>query len=209
MDTNSLGERPAEWRAALASAAAWFAEVTPYAVDRLDEPGLGEWTVRDLVGHTSRSLITIDEYLTDDAALEVDLPTAASYFAAVHDVDHAAVAERGRAAGAALGDDPVAFVAELVRRVPPRVAAAPDDARVRSPFGTMLVAEYAVTRTFELTVHTCDLLRALARPGRPPADAARSALRLLADVTAQGDRAADVLLALTGRTALPEGFTAL
>jgi hypothetical protein len=40
-------------------------------------------------------------------------------------------------------------------------------------------------------------------------DAARSALHLLAELTARDARAADVLLALTGRTALPEGFTAL
>ena len=59
---------------------------------------------------------------------------------------------------------------------------------MRTPFGTIVVAEYAVTRSFELTVHTCDLLRALGRPAEPPLAAARSALRLLADITASGDR---------------------
>ena len=207
---NSVGERPADWRSTFGSAAGWFAEVAPHAVERLDQPGLGEWTVRDLVGHTTRSMITVEDYLTDDTTGPVDVPTAAAYFAAVHDVvDHVAVAERGRAAGVALGDDPVGFVEELVRRVPPLVARAPAEARIRSPFGTMLLAEYVVTRTFELTVHTCDLLRALDRPAEPPQDAARSALRLLADLTAQGGRSAELLLALTGRTALPDGFSAL
>ena len=126
-----------------------------------------------------------------------------AYFAAVHDVvDHVAVAERGRAAGVALGDDPVGFVEELVRRVRrwspghrPRHGSGARSA-------PSLLAEYVVTRTFELTVHTCDLLRALDRPAEPPKDAARSALRLLADLTAQGGRSAELLLALTGRTAL-------
>ena len=31
--------------------------------DAWDGPGLGEWTVRDLVGHTSRSLVTVIDYL--------------------------------------------------------------------------------------------------------------------------------------------------
>jgi uncharacterized protein (TIGR03083 family) len=209
MVLNSIGETPEQWRAIFATSAAWFAEVTPYAVDRLDRPGLGEWTVRELVGHTTRSLITIAEYLTDDTAGEVDLPTAAAYYAVTRDVDHALVAERARAASAAMGEDPVAFVTELVGRVPPLVAAAPADARVRTPFGTLVVAEYAVTRTFELVVHTCDLLRALDRPADPPVAAARSALRLLADLTATGPRTADVLMALTGRSALPDGFSAI
>ena len=30
--------------------------------DAWDGPGLGEWSMRDLVGHTSRSLVTVIEY---------------------------------------------------------------------------------------------------------------------------------------------------
>jgi uncharacterized protein (TIGR03083 family) len=207
--TNSLGEQPHEWRAVFASAATWFAAVAAYAADHLDRPGLGEWTVRDLVGHTCRSLITVEDYLTDETGGEVDLETAVAYYAVTRDVDPAVVAERGRAASAALGDDPVGFVTRLVERVPALVGAAPPDARLHTPFGSILLEEYVVTRSFELTVHTCDLLRALDRPADPPVDAARSALHLLAELTARDARAADVLLALTGRTALPEGFSAL
>ena len=178
-------------------------------MDGSTHPGLGEWTVRDLVGHTSRSLITIEEYLTDETTGDVDLPTAEAYYAAARDVDHARVAERGRDAGAALGDDPIGSVADLARRVPALVAAAAHEARLHTPFGSIVLAEYAVTRTFELMVHTCDLLRALGRPADPPVDAARSALRLVAELTAANGRAGEALLALTGRTGLPEGFTAL
>ena len=209
MDVNSLGEKPSEWKATFAAAAGWFADVVPYAVDMLDQPGLGEWTVRDLVGHTTRSLITIEDYLTDKTGGDVDLDTAVAYYAVTRDVDPAVVAERGRAASAALGDDPVGFVTGLVGRVPALVEAAPPDARLHTPFGSILLAEYVVTRTFELTVHTCDLLRALGRPADPPLDAARSALHLVAELTARNVHATDVLLALTGRSALPEGFSAL
>ena len=209
MDVNSLGEKPGEWKATFAAAAGWFAEVVPYAVDDLDQPGLGEWTVRDLVGHTSRSLITVEDYLTDETGGGVDLDTAVAYYAVTRDVDPAVVAERGRAASAALGDDPVGFVTGLVDRVLALVDAAPPDARLHTPFGSILLAEYAITRTFELTVHTSDLLRALGRQPDPPLDAARSALHLVAELTARSIQAADVLLALTGRSALPEGFSAL
>ena len=33
-----------------------------------EQPGLGVWTVRDLVGHTSRALLTVDMYLATPAA---------------------------------------------------------------------------------------------------------------------------------------------
>ena len=75
-----------------------------------DGPGLGEWDLRALVGHTSRSLITVVEYLRRPAtAAEVATPEA--YYAEVARLigaDPSAVVERGRAAGAALGDDPAA-----------------------------------------------------------------------------------------------------
>ncbi len=209
MNVNSIGEGPAQWRSAFSTAAAWFAEVAPDVVHRLDDPGLGEWTVRDLLGHTTRSLITTEEYLTDDTTGIVDIPTAGAYLVAIRDVDHAAVAERGRAAGAALGGDPLGFVTELVSRVPPLVEAAPDEARMRTPFGTMVLAEYVVSRTFELVVHTGDLLRAIGRSDPPPEEAGRSALRLVADALAARGLAGDVLSALTGRTELAPGFSAL
>ena len=31
--------------------------------DRWERPGLGEWDIRALVGHTSRSLLTVEIYL--------------------------------------------------------------------------------------------------------------------------------------------------
>ena len=45
-------------RTAFAAAARWFTETAGQVGDRWDLPGLGEWDVRALVGHTSRSFIT-------------------------------------------------------------------------------------------------------------------------------------------------------
>src|SRR4051794_1692098 len=100
-----------EWaqaRAAFEEAAEWFVAMAGHAVGRWDEPGLGEWSVRDLVGHAGRALLTVEAYLqTHPAQLEVASTTA--YFERVlaSPADDAAVAERGRQAGAALGGDPV------------------------------------------------------------------------------------------------------
>ena len=35
-----------------------------------DKPGLGEWTVRDLVGHASRALSTVEQYLGHEPATD-------------------------------------------------------------------------------------------------------------------------------------------
>ena len=75
---------------------------------RWDGPGLGEWDLRALVGHTSRSLLTVETYLQRPAERE-DLATAAAYVAAGQRLAADAgggVAQRGRDAGKALGPRP-------------------------------------------------------------------------------------------------------
>ena len=74
-------------------------------------PGLGEWTVRDLVGHASRGLTTVETYAAKPAN-GVDIPQAVDYFLGVRGTlgDPSAVAERGRVAGRELGPQPAATV---------------------------------------------------------------------------------------------------
>src|SRR5438270_4808920 len=103
-------------RAAFADAAGWFAGTAALVGDRWDEPGLGEWDVRALVGHTSRALLTVETYLARPAAA-VEVDSAVDYLDAGRRVATGpAVAQRGRDAGAALGDDPAAAVAAIVER---------------------------------------------------------------------------------------------
>jgi hypothetical protein len=61
---------------AFRQAAGWYVDMVGRVGPRWDEPGLGVWTVRDLVGHTSRSLLTVEAYL-DKPADAVELASAA------------------------------------------------------------------------------------------------------------------------------------
>ena len=200
---------PTDERAAFTSAAAWFRTTVDDVGGRWHEPGLGEWSVRDLVGHTSRSLITVETYL-DATPGEVTVRSAVEYYRAVVAAGtSAAVTERGRQAGRGLGADPVGFLLALDTRVQGKVAAAADDAYVETAAGGMRLIDYLPTRTFELVVHTADLAAALDVVTAPPPAAATSALQLAAGLAAERGAAVDVLLALTGRRPLPPGFSLL
>jgi uncharacterized protein (TIGR03083 family) len=195
------------------AAGAFVEVVAGLGPDDWAKPGLGVWTVRDLAGHASRALSTVESYL-DGARTwqEPELPDAMAYFRAAAGAyaDPASVAERGRQAGAALGEDPHASVAKLTGSVLALVDATPDDALVTSPLGTMTLLGYLPTRTFELVVHGLDLAAAAGVP-RPARLAAplRASLALATELAAARGDAGDVLLALTGRRGLPEQFSVL
>lgn len=196
-------------RRAFADAAAWFVGTTALAGGRWQEPGLGEWDVRALVGHTSRSLLTVEAYLAHPATV-AEIGSPAGYFRATGAMAAgAAVAERGRAAGAALGDDPPGAVAAIAARVLPLVEERTGEELVTTVAGGMRLADYLPTRTFELAVHTADLCAALGRPPDVPATAAAEALGLVAELAVAGGRAGPLLLAATGRPGLPAGFSVL
>src|SRR5215470_6446535 len=104
-------------RTAFADAAGWFVRTAALVGDRWDRPDLGEWDVRALVGHTSRSLLTVETYLARPA-VAVEVACTADYFRVTRALAaDPAVAERGREAGTALGADPAAAVAEIAARV--------------------------------------------------------------------------------------------
>ncbi|MCV2393630.1 maleylpyruvate isomerase N-terminal domain-containing protein [Actinotalea sp. M2MS4P-6] len=201
-----------EWRAAqrvFAAAAGWFVDMADRVGDRWAEPGLGEWDVRALVGHTSRSLLTVEEYLARPTDT-VDVASTSAYYVATRAIAAGpGVAQRGRDAGTALGEDPVAGVREIAARVLPVVAAADGTELLTTIAGGMRLADYLPTRSFELTVHTLDLAAALDVAAQPPPDAAREAMRLVADLAVHDGTAATILLATTGRRGLPPGFTVL
>jgi uncharacterized protein (TIGR03083 family) len=197
-------------RHVFATAATAFVElVRAVPADRLDGPGLGEWTLRDLVGHTSRSLVTVSTYLQTTAAHE-DVPTPADYYArmrAVASADASAVVERGRQAGRDLGDDPAAAVARLRDRALADVDAAGDPLiAVIGGLGIRL-STYLPTRTFELAVHSLDIAAALGSPAVPPPEVLEAALTLAGQIAVAGGEGAALLLALTGRRALPPDFS--
>ena len=67
--------------------------------------------------------------------------------------------------------------------------------------------EYLRTRVFELVVHTIDLSRATGLAHALPESAVEDAVTLAAAVASRRGSGEDVLLALTGRRPLPEGFS--
>jgi Mycothiol maleylpyruvate isomerase N-terminal domain len=196
-------------RAAYADAARWFVRTAALVADRWDRPGLGEWDVRALVGHTSRALLTVETYLARPA-LAADVASAADYFRATRTAAAgAAVAARGRDAGAALGGDPAAAVAQIAARVLALIDTQDGTELVTTIAGGMRLGDYLPTRTFELAVHTADLATALGVPPDVPATAAMQALAIVADLAVTDGLAGPLLLAATGRPGLPAGFSVL
>jgi uncharacterized protein (TIGR03083 family) len=176
--------------------------------DAWDGPGLGEWTVRDLVGHTSRSLLTVIDYLARPVDDEV-VHSASAYFTAVaaSSFDPAGVTERGRRAGRELGDEPAARFHTLVDEAVRMAEATDPDLVVHTIVGGMRVAAYLPTRTFELCVHGLDIAAATGVPLTLPARAVEEAAALAAVSAAQRGLGPDLLLAMTGRRGLPPGFS--
>jgi len=189
---------PALVRAAFDDAArglvATAAAVRP---DQWSLPGLGVWTVQELTGHALRALTTVESYL-DVAGTTIELTTPEAYFSTVFrgapDL-HAAVAERGRQAGAALGDEPAVVVGRTALAVLERVAATSDDAPCATAAGGMALVDYLPSRVVELTVHTLDLARATGQA----LDVAVSAWTVTVTMLVRIADPARLVLALTGR----------
>ncbi len=198
-----------ESQRAYREAAAWFEAILAQVGGRWDAAGLGEWDVRALAGHTSRSLLTVEAYLRQPAAaVMIDSPVA--YYLATRDVAAGpGVVQRGRDAGQALGGDPVGAVARIAARVLTLVDGLSGGELLTTIAGGMRLIDYLPTRILELTVHTADLARALALPVQPPARPAALTLRLLCDLAVVQGEAGPLLLAATGRGGLPEGYSVL
>jgi hypothetical protein len=194
---------------AFTEAAAELVRTTSLVGDRWEQPALGEWDVRSLVGHTSRSLLTVEEYLARPATT-AEVGSAADYFRAIRQAAREpGVAARGRDAGVALGADPATALAELANRVLPLVDACDGSELVTTLAGGMRLRDYLPTRSFELAVHTADLKVALELTPDVPAIAAAQALEIVADLAAADGAAGALLLAATGRGALPVGFSVI
>jgi uncharacterized protein (TIGR03083 family) len=194
-----------------ASAAHSFAElVHEIPGDGWEGPGLGEWDLRALVGHASRSLITVSTYLQQPADAE-DITTPQEYYARVNPaalgMAPEGVVERGRQAGRDLGEDPAATVDELVSRVLDELAGAGNPLITVIGGAGIRLHTYLPTRTFELAVHGLDIARAVGILLTLPADVLEAAMVLAARIAVLEGHGETVLLALTGRGELPPSFS--
>lgn len=131
-----------------------------------DRPGLGTWTVLQLLAHTSRAASTF--VLAAAAPIEGDAECSAlrDYFrralGSAPDI-HDQIARRGAEAVGSLGADPVAGARRIVAEGATAVTRADLDLVVNTAAGRMRLGDYLVTRTFELLVHTADLEAAVLR----------------------------------------------
>ncbi len=176
-------------------------------------PGLGNWTVRSLAGHTARSIVTVENYLANEAAAQITIPTAEAYYAAIaasttDAADAAAVEARGVEAGKWLGSDPVARVTAALAHARELLDSQPPD-RIVTVIGGMGIPlpEYLRTRLFELVVHSIDLSRATGIATALPVEALTTAAAVASGIAISRGQGEDLLLALTGRFPLPKGFS--
>jgi uncharacterized protein (TIGR03083 family) len=196
-------------REALAQSIRFFLDtVERVRPEDLERPGLGVWSVRELISHATRGMLTIETGLQSPAD-SVTTEDPASYFLAALSASdaHERVAERGRQAAAEFGPDPRSIAAETAERVLALVSAAADDRLITTYGGGMRLGDYLPTRVFELTVHSLDLAAALGLEVEPPAAALRVSLGIAQEVALRRGRGAALLRAVTGRAGLTAGFS--
>ncbi|MET3423477.1 uncharacterized protein (TIGR03083 family) [Actinoplanes tereljensis] len=198
------------------AAVAYVDLVSRVPAGRWDEPALGDWTLRELVGHTVSSALRQVPGVLGTPAEVVAVASAEDYWALARSVPAetyaAAVAASGddaRATGLMLGDDLLDAVREMAGRATQAVASAGDDDVVTTAAGGMLVRQWLPTRTFELVVHGMDLAGAIGVPhGMGPEALAEATSQAARVAVAVGD-GETVLRALTGRGELTAKFSVL
>ena len=160
--------------------------------ERYEEWWSKEWRVLDLIGHGNRANVLLVEYYerpVETAGPEYVLPEN--------------IAERGRKAVEALGDDPVTAIRTAADRALALVVAAPDDATVGTPFGEQTLDTYLRSRTAELVLHGLDLGTDI----EPPVEALTECAAFLARRAAMSGRGVEMVRALSGRGTLSPGFS--
>ena len=140
----------------------------------------------------------------------VDVEDPAGYFVEVLlTTTHDEVAERGRVAGRALGEDPAGSVRQYAAEATAALAAADGSTVVKTPAGGMRLLDYLPTRTFELTVHSLDLIAAIGVHRPLAAEPVAAATRLSVELAIRRGSALELLLALNHRRPLGRDFAVL
>ena len=200
----------------LAAVRAFADQVARLASDGWDVPALGDWTLRRLVAHTASMTTSVLDALAAPADASVGLDHASGYYALRRRVDPAVLEAALSAAAAgleadveALGPEPASTVARWSAEVEEALRGADEAAVVATPAGGMFLRDFLAVRTFELAVHALDIAAATGVGGDLPAPVLAAAATLAATTAVEVGDGATVLRALTGRAALPEGYSAL
>ena len=158
---------------------------------------LAGWTVRELYAHVARGVGTLAGLLAEPVARPPELEDAAGYFAVLTARGRASaqVAEEARKYATEWSNteltghfgERAATVLAVVRAEPRMVVA--------TIAGSMRVADYALTRVVEATVHLLDLRESAPGADPPPDDAVRRTADLLVELSP----ATDFIRLATGR----------
>ncbi|MEU2389114.1 sterol carrier family protein [Streptomyces sp. NPDC007369] len=153
-------------------------ELTPEQLGR--DSGLGDWTVADLAGHIA--------WIADSLAAGLARPPAAVPELTAVEWPSATASLAGKIAEAAKetlqGAPPAALFEHAGARMSEGLAANPGSRVLALWVGNMTLAEFLVTRTVELVVHTDDLNRAAGLAIPIERQALAACTRLLADALA-------------------------
>ncbi|MCT4357194.1 maleylpyruvate isomerase family mycothiol-dependent enzyme [Streptomyces sp. Je 1-79] len=147
---------------------------------QLDGPTrLGRWTVRELAAHLTTAVGSVARALGEPEPAErelalLDWPAATATAAARIDEDTRAIDT----------DDLPGLFARTAALYEERIAGVPDERLVLMRFGAMRLADFLVTRTVELVVHTDDLNAATGLDIPYDRQALAACTRLLADALA-------------------------
>lgn len=172
----------------LEAGAAFVAVAATLEPARLADRATDAWTLRELVAHAARGLLTVETTVsTPIDPTSRALTGATDYFATAMSTPgvHEGIVQRGRDAAAAVGDDPGGYARVALARVAPIVEATAPDREVQHVAGRLRFDAYLATRVVELTLHTADVQLA--------------AGRLVAFPEAASALTCDVLLGLVGR----------
>ena len=173
------------------------------------KPGLGEWTIHELVSHVAGAAEAPVAYAGE--ARPIEIKGAAEYYARAMASPsiHQEVAERARQGVERLGDDPVAAVRAIAERTLSAVDGFADDAPIVTSVGPVSLEDYLPTRILEVVVHAMDIGDAAGIPVEPPHEALSVCLALLGDIAVGQGEGALLAMALSGRRPLPEGYNVL
>jgi uncharacterized protein (TIGR03083 family) len=192
------------------AAAFFISTIRHVGEDQWESSALGVWSVRDLVGHASRS-ITMVERFGAERSTTADIKSPAHHYqvSLAPDAIDDQIADRGRIAGRELGDDPLNSIIESHQRVHAVIDGLPEDTVINYTNGGIRLGDYLQTRVLELVVHTLDLANAIGIEAKPPREALAVTLHLLADLAVDSGSGGQLALAATGRALSSDRFSVL
>lgn len=173
--------------------------------DQWQQPGLGEWTVRELAVHATRAWSTVVTYAA--TAGELTLSSPGEYYLSVLGTEslHEQVAQRTRAQAADIDTTVLEYARSAFAEAETVLERTPADHVIECAGGGIRVIDYLPTRVVELVVHGIDLCDAIGRAVEVPPLAMETTLQVLAELAVRRPAvlgSTSLVRALTGRGTL-------